>query len=960
MHEFIPGQRWISDTESELGLGSVIKLEGRTVTLRFEASDATRVYASANAPLTRIRFDSGDQVEDQQGEALHITSVSEQQGLLIYSVRQQDGNTRQLPESELSHYLRFNKPRDRLLTGQLDANHWFELRYHSLHHQAQLAESANYGLQGARIDLIPHQLYIAHEVAGRHAPRVLLADEVGLGKTIEACLILHQQLISGRANRALILVPSPLLHQWLVELLRRFNLHFSIFDEERCTAIIESGQASNPFHAEQLVLCSLDLFSQNPQRFSQALEGEWDLLIIDEAHHLAWSEDDPSPEYLLVEALALNTPGILLLTATPEQLGRAGHFARLRLLDPDRFHSLEAFLAEEQAYRPAAEAIDRLMQRTPLSEDAQAQILDQFGEEECAKLLAMISDVGSDETQRESARSALIELLLDRHGTGRVMFRNNRAGISGFPEREFHGYPLPNPECYDAEQIDPQQSAPPDAWLAPERIHAAAGLKEWWRTDPRVSWLCRFLRENPEPKLLLICAHAQTAIELQEALRSLEGIGAALFHEGMSIIERDRAAAWFADPNQGSRILLCSEIGSEGRNFQFAHHLVLFDLPLNPDLLEQRIGRLDRIGQQQTVRVHVPYLSPGPQERLVRWYHEGLDAFHHTVPGAHTIFSQLAPALQQVLEEDEAEAELEPLLAATAELRQQTAQRLQQGRDHLLELAGCRQPLADQIVRQIRSLDSSSRLYEYCERLFGCFGAEVEPLGNGFVLRPAEQVSNNRLPGLPDDGLTLTFDRADALAHEDRQFLTWEHPMLREAMQQVISQESGNSSAIALRHPEMKPGQLLIEALFQIECIAPAELQVGRFLPPQLIRVLVNPQGERLDQQLTIDQIAQQGEPLPPQSTAPVLRRFRKEILELISAAEKSAEKELRPKVKQALDNMMEHFTGEIQRMIALRKHNPSIRRVEIELLQQQGLTLHQQIQGARLRMDALRLIVTL
>ncbi len=248
MHEFIPGQRWISDTESELGLGSVVKLEGRTVTLRFEASDATRVYASANAPLTRIRFDSGDQVEDQQGEALHITSVSEQQGLLIYSVRQQDGNTRQLPESELSHYLRFNKPRDRLLTGQLDANHWFELRYHSLHHQAQLAESANYGLQGARIDLIPHQLYIAHEVAGRHAPRVLLADEVGLGKTIEACLILHQQLISGRTNRALILgALTACCTKWLVELLRRFNRHFSIFDEERCTANHRIGPGKQPF-----------------------------------------------------------------------------------------------------------------------------------------------------------------------------------------------------------------------------------------------------------------------------------------------------------------------------------------------------------------------------------------------------------------------------------------------------------------------------------------------------------------------------------------------------------------------------------------------------------------------------------------------------------------------------------------------------------------------------------------
>ncbi len=83
---------------------------------------------------------------------------------------------------------------------------------------------------GSRTSLLPHQIYIANEVGQRHAPRVLLADEVGLGKTIEAGMIIQQQLLTGRASRILVLVPPSLLHQWLVEMLRRFNLHFSLFD----------------------------------------------------------------------------------------------------------------------------------------------------------------------------------------------------------------------------------------------------------------------------------------------------------------------------------------------------------------------------------------------------------------------------------------------------------------------------------------------------------------------------------------------------------------------------------------------------------------------------------------------------------------------------------------------------------------------------------------------------------
>ena len=135
------------------------------------------------------------------------------------------------------------------------------------------------------------------------------------------------------AQRIIIVVPESLMHQWLVEMLRRFNLKFSIFDDSRCQ---ESDQ-ENPFSSEQLVLVNLDFITKNPQWYEALIEEEWDLMVVDEAHHLSWQVDNISTEYLCIEQLAQTVPGVLLLTATPDQLGHEGHFARLRLLDPDRF-----------------------------------------------------------------------------------------------------------------------------------------------------------------------------------------------------------------------------------------------------------------------------------------------------------------------------------------------------------------------------------------------------------------------------------------------------------------------------------------------------------------------------------------------------------------------------------------------------------------------------------------------
>jgi ATP-dependent helicase HepA len=289
------------------------------------------------------------------------------------------------------------------------------------------------------------------QLAQRDAPRALLADEVGLGKTIEAGLIIHQQLVSGRAKRILIIVPESLMHQWLVEMLRRFNLKFSIFDNERCIESSEDGgyvdgKKSNPFSTEQLVLVNLGFVTQNPQWYDMLIAEDWDLMVVDEAHHLNWQQDQPSIEYQCIEQLAQVIPGVLLLTATPDQLGHESHFARLRLLDSDRFYDYDKFIEEESHYGEIADAANALLAHEKLTIEQQQTLTDLLKEVDISEQLSRLSS--HDSSIVATVRKQLLTQLLDRHGTGRILFRNSRNTIKGFPARELNAVSLTMPKQY--------------------------------------------------------------------------------------------------------------------------------------------------------------------------------------------------------------------------------------------------------------------------------------------------------------------------------------------------------------------------------------------------------------------------------------------------------------------------------------------------------------------------------
>lgn len=949
---FALGQRWISDTETDLGLGTVVAVEGRMVTLLFPATGENRMYAKEEAPVTRVSFNVGDQITSHEDWTMTVEEVQEKDGLLIYvGVRTDNDEPVALKEVFLNNFIKFNKPQDRLFAGQIDRMSRFTLRYEALINQHQRRRNPTRGLAGGRVSLIPHQLYIAHEVGHRYAPRVLLADEVGLGKTIEAGMVIHQQLLSGRAHRVLILLPETLQHQWLVEMLRRFNLHFSLFDEERC--IEAFADAENPFETEQLVICSLDFLRKKRRRFEQVLEAEWDLLVVDEAHHLEWSEDAPSRAYEMVEALAEQVPGVLLLTATPDQLGHQSHFARLRLLDPERFYDYEAFLAEEQAYGQVASAAQELLDGETLSDEARQTLASQLE--------------GLDLSDA-AARQQAVAKLLDQHGTGRVLFRNSRANIQGFPERHLNVYPMPLPEQYKtAIKVmgmmggnggDLQTRAL--RYLYPEKIFQQfeGDNATWTQFDPRVEWLLELLLSARQQKVLVICSEAATAIALEEALRTREGIRGAVFHEGMSILERDKASAYFAQQEGGAQVLLCSEIGSEGRNFQFASHLVLFDLPLNPDLLEQRIGRLDRIGQQNTVEIHVPYLEGTAQRALQLWYHDGLDAFEQTCPTARPVFEAVREELFELLAANTGDqAALETLLVKTRELHEPLKARLEQGRDRLLEIHSSGGAAAQQLVDKLAAEDDDTAMISFALKMFDEIGVNQDDRGeNALVLTPGDHMLVSSFPGLPQDGMTITFDRNTALSRDDMALLSWDHPMMRGGIDLILGSEIGATSVALLKNKALPIGSILLELIFVAE--SAAHPQLYRFMPPTPIRLLMDKNGQNLGEKVAFDAFNRQLTPVNRHLGSKLVTASQPVIHGLIGKGQAIAEELKAGIVDKARAQMAQTLQQDLDRLEALKAVNPNVRDSELDYLRNLQAELHHLIDQTQLKLDAIRFIV--
>ncbi|HEX5960168.1 MAG TPA: RNA polymerase-associated protein RapA [Rhodanobacteraceae bacterium] len=935
--DYIPGQRWISEAEPELGLGTILRCDERALQVLFAKSGVVRHYAANGAPLARAAFRVGQRVTGH-GVALVIERIDLREGLLVYS-----GEKRELAEGQLDDEQSLSQADARLISARVDRPHHYELRKQALHARAAARRSDAWGILSARVDWLPHQLGVVAACMERQHPRALLADEAGLGKTIEAGMLVGRMLATGRAARVLIVLPDALQVQWFVEMRRRFQLAFALLDEERCTAIAAADPAHNPFEDEQLAIASLAWLAGSPQRLAQAVQAGWDMLVVDEAHHLEWTPEAASPGYRAVEALVRTAPSVVLLTATPEQLGRRAHFARLRLLDPARFDDLDRYLADAEGYMGLSPIAERIAAGAALDDGDQAALCTRFPHD--AALHALVDAYPASAT-------ALLSALIDRHGTGRVMYRNRRDAVGGFAGRTLAADPDP---------------APPDPVAARKllaefdtdvRGGAAAPITLDYTVDPRTAWLVRLLGTHPDDKFLLIATTRAKVEAIEAALRTRTGAAVACFHEDLTLLQRDRAAAWFAQAD-GARLLLCSEIGSEGRNFQFAHRLVLWDLPLDPDLLEQRIGRLDRIGQRHPVILHVTAPPGSAQEALLRWHADGTGVLRTCPADGRELLRRFGPDIVRIArahaENGESDdPELDDLVGATARAHAELSESIRAGRDRLLELAA-RHAGGTALLAAVRAADADMPTHALIQQCFEPFGVHVEDLGDGSTLLDPEFLSTDALAGFTDGPRRVTFDRPLALAREELDLLRMDHPLVAGAFDLLLSGELGNAAFLV--DDALPPRSVLLEASYVVECVADLKLDAARFLPPSPLTVCVDSRLASRDYAPSPASLARARERTPD------LSRYRRYLSQLVPPmlehAATLASERTHDITGTAVAAARQVLDARVQRLRALASINSSVREDEITAAEAMRAALLAALVRSRARLDAVRMAVS-
>ncbi len=902
---FKVGQRWFSEAEPELGLGTIIEVVDKQIKVAFNASEEERTYGSKTAPLKRLHYSVGDEIQTSEGTKHIVTEAIDNDGLMTYLC----GETK-IDEAFLKADLNFSKPHDKLFAGAFDEPALFNLRYESFLKKRAYQQFKHKGLLGSRVRLIPHQVFLSGSISERMNPKVMLADEVGLGKTIEAGLVLNSLIEKHKVHRALVIVPDSLVYQWFFELQNKFNITaktMSLTDELG----IEAEDLEEGSH---YVISLGRLVEDDRLRENVLSTTDWDILIIDEAHSLKWTKEQSSPEFDLAKNLSKIIPSLILLSATPEILGVEGHFSRLNLLDESKFSNLEKYLADSKKYRDHLPLISKIIANNHTNDDLKSYFSD--------------DDISSLKNHGE-----IIKALIDRHGTGRVYFRNTREYLEKFdlffPKRKLHDYPI---------SIDGE-------------------INDKIVFSKKLLLLKKVLEENEDEKVLLLVQSKVIALKIQRQLESLTSIDVGLFHSGQSLMERDRQAAYFANPD-GARILLCTEIGSEGRNFEFAHHLYLFDLPKLPEQLEQRIGRLDRIGQKKNINIHVPFIKGTFEEILFRWYSEVIGSFTAAPKGATSFYSINREEFQKLLIERFNSDHLSDFIERKKQEYAKLCQELSQGHDALLDLNSFNKEEAFKIIETIKSFNENNNLQEYLELSSEACGLHLEELSKDvFFIRPNDNMLIPSYPALDSEGFSFTKDRDMALVRDDLKYLTWEHPLVRGTIDLFSQSEIGNMTAVT--HNGILGQDVFFEFIFKLECVGSESSEITRFLPLTPIRVLLDSKAQDVTAKIPKAKIDKISDPSVAVDRKQQISKIPKDAFkEFLIKAGKLASSRSEKYKTMGLEALTMFCKGEIGRLESLKKSNDLIKDSDIQQWQDFFENSKSNIIDAKISIDSIRVIL--
>ncbi|HEX6853243.1 MAG TPA: SNF2-related protein [Candidatus Polarisedimenticolaceae bacterium] len=731
----------------DLGPGRVLHATAREVVVEFPARGTTLKLAAATGGLVPLRLAPGTWARDEQtGDRVLIEAELPGGRFRLTGGRIAEG--RFLWPLDVA-----DSPVDLLAHGEIGSVEAFGLRLDALHLKTVREAEGLGSFLGGRIRLFPHQLYVAERATRTDPVRWLLADEVGLGKTVEACLILNHLVRVRRTERTLVVAPETLVVQWLGELWRKYHQVFVLLDEPRLADVAKDhGADFNPFDAHRQVVVSMETLVKRPKLTEQAVEAGIDLLIVDEAHHLQRAKGHPgNAAYRAIAPICALGRHVLLLTATPLEDDAHGFFRLLQLLRPEEFPEGESFEA-------------RLQERRPLPPcTSQTRRADIGGLPPRAPAPVTIDDPGGWEALRELERTML---------------------------------ELPAPHAVARRQKADKVAR---ALASPWAIDAGAASRDAQAADPRVVWLADAAREwqTKRQKTLVFVAHRETLEALRAALSRIAQIRTGAFHEALSTAARDIEVAQFRTP-AGPSLLISTECGGEGRNFEFCRRIVLFDLPWNPVQVEQRIGRLDRIGRTRDVEI-VYFRPPSGLGASVAALYESIGLFREPLGGLERELAHVEQAVREAAADGRDTLPPDVLRRVVDEMHG-ARERSRAAAYHELHREPYRPELAEAILARVPAdLEELTQdfVVSACEQL----GLMVEPHRDGSVwsiaFGTASRVEN--LPGVPGDASFLgAFDREEAVADEALDFFASGHPLVEGLLAEIEDGRIGRTAILGV------------------------------------------------------------------------------------------------------------------------------------------------------------------
>lgn len=892
---FHTGQRWYSEGEPELGLGIVVSSIDKQVTINFPLTSTERTYSKVNPPLKRFLLAKGDEFIDETGKSAKVLDLKLEHNIYFYQV-----DSAWLSEVKINAHIDLSGPLERLLVQNFDSNKFFNLRYKAYLALRSYEQFEFKGFLGAKMSLIPHQIYLASEILSHPNPKYMLCDEVGLGKTIEAAIIIHALIQKDLISNTLIVVPESLVNQWFVELYKKFSLTFkTISFENRDEIDLEQAQH---------YIVSSSLLEKDLEVADIVKSIDWNMLVIDESHQISFDNPDSHRANLLKD-ITKKTQATLYLSATPEVLGTKNLFHQLNALDPGRYPNFEEF----ERLTSSSFKISELIRDMKKNETKPSELTEYFSTGE-------IESTSSDE---------LAEKLVDRFGQGRSYFRNSRQALEKnqnlFMKRALKKYPISRPKLIN------------DKIVLAQKVQAVFNI----------------LSDLGDEKVLILCHSKEMVKKTTEKLLQLGNFNIAEFHSEQSLLERDRQAAYFADP-EGANILICTEIGSEGRNFEFAHNLILLDLPRLPDQLEQRIGRLDRIGQKNDILIHVPFILSSFEEVLLRWYDEVLESFTKFPKGGFLFYQRKKETIMQLIEAENLDGLDTKLKELKSEYNELQAE-LEGGRDFLIEQRSFNPEKASKEIEQIKQFEQKDDCRQFLDQVCAEIGIDFEPLNDHvYFMKPSDNMLIPSYPGLSNEGLSVTFDREYANRHINIDYMNWEHPIIKSAFELLLNSPLGNASII--RTSDL-PRNIYFEFIVIIHTQGPNSSESSRYLPYTPFRAFIDIKGSDLTLKISKKQLDQISISKVDDEILSLIKNIPKEqILQLKKTALALTSPRVNKLKTAALAEVKEEYKNERERIASFKISETEKKELQKKLTALEN-AISSEIHEATISLDSLRII---